>query len=104
VARPQDGNKRAARPACARLARMRCWRLAASIALAGCAAFEGRHPDESWQKVTSPHFVLWTDFDEKTAEQAATVLENTRDALVSAAWPERNFDGAARTEVFVLTS
>jgi tetratricopeptide (TPR) repeat protein len=82
---------------------MRCWRLAASIALAGCAAFEGRHPDESWQKVTSPHFVLWTDFDEKTAQQAATVLEDTRDALVSAAWPERNFADAARTEVFVLT-
>jgi len=41
----------------------------------------------AWRQVTTPHFVLRTDFDEKTAIRGREESEATRDTLISAAWP-----------------
>jgi hypothetical protein len=58
----------------------------------------------TWRRVTTPHFVLRTDFEEATAVEAAKKLEATRDALISAEWPTFPFPEVARTEVYVLSN
>jgi len=84
---------------------MRLATLSLLVTLYGCATFHGasRSTDNGWHQVTTPNFVVRTDFDEKTAVQAAVRLESTRDALISAAWPAFDFSNAKRTEVYVLS-
>jgi hypothetical protein len=73
---------------------------ALAVALTGCATFRSAGGSSAdWRQVTTPHFRLRTDFDEKTAVEAALKLESTRDALVSAAWPSFEFGEGTRTEV-----
>jgi tetratricopeptide (TPR) repeat protein len=72
----------------------------------GCATFRGAGvaSNTGWRRVTTPHFVLRTDFDDELAREAAQKLESSRDDLVSAAWPSFQFPEGVRTEVFVLSN
>src|SRR5262245_44585982 len=77
------------------------------FALANCA--KSREPARSgapisWHSVTTEHFVLYTDLDERTVLEAARELEITRDSLISAAWPKFKFPDLARTRVYVLAN
>lgn len=85
---------------------MRALVLVLLIALSGCAAWRGpgRSSEYDWTRVTTPHFVLYTDLDRKTAVEGALELERTRDALISAAWPSYEFPAMVRTRVFVLAN
>ncbi|MET0592449.1 MAG: hypothetical protein ABW133_07110, partial [Polyangiaceae bacterium] len=58
--------------------------------------------DTDWHKLTTPHFVLYTDLDRTTAIEAAEELEKTRDALIRAGWPAFSFPDVVRTQVYVL--
>jgi hypothetical protein len=79
--------------------------LAILLSSTGCATFRGAGgASAEWRQVTTPHFQLRTDFDDKTAVEAAQKLEATRDALVSAAWPSFEFPEGVRTEVYVLSN
>jgi tetratricopeptide (TPR) repeat protein len=75
-----------------------------SLLAGGCASFRSAGTDRPWQKVTTDHFVLRTDFDARIAGAAARQLEATRDALVSAAWGAIDFPAHVRTEVFLLSN
>ena len=74
-------------------------RLVALLLLAGCSAGSG-----VWREVETPHFALRTDLSPSDALHAGTALEETRDALVSAAWPNFPFPKTERTVVFVLSN
>jgi hypothetical protein len=77
------------------------------VFLVGCATFQTagrRRADSGWYEITTPHFVLFTDLDERTAGEAAVELEKTRDTLISAAWPAFHFPDLARTRVYVLAN
>src|SRR5262245_11668060 len=76
--------------------------LASMIFAAGCATF--RSSNDPWREVTTPHFTLRTNLDDKTAVEAAMKLESTRDDIISAAWPSFEFPEEARTEVYVLAN
>jgi hypothetical protein len=79
--------------------------LAILFSSTGCATFRGAGgASAEWRQVTTPHFQLRTDLDDKTAAEAAKKLETTRDALVSAAWPSFEFPEEVRTEVYVLSN
>jgi hypothetical protein len=54
--------------------------------------------------VETPHFLLRTDLSASDALHAGTALEETRDALVSAAWPNFPFPEREPTAVFVLSN
>jgi Flp pilus assembly protein TadD len=64
----------------------------------GCASAE------SWNRVDTPNFVLRADLDARSTVEAAKALEDARDALVSAAWPQLDFDALEPTEVYVVSS
>src|SRR5687767_14449401 len=81
-------------------AALRSWTLVASVLFCGCAS-TGPH---AWRRVATAHFVLETDLDERAAIETANELELSRDALISAAWPNFEFSEAVRTEVFTLAS
>jgi tetratricopeptide (TPR) repeat protein len=65
---------------------------------AGCASGGG-----VWREVTTPHFVVRTDHDSKTARQIAEGLEADRDLLVSGVWPKTDIPEWSRSEVYVLS-
>ncbi len=65
----------------------------------GCSTSSG-----AWREVETPHFVLRTDLSSSDALHAGTAMEETRDALVSAAWPNFPFPQGERTAVFVLSN
>ena len=54
--------------------------------------------------MTTPHFVVRSDFDEPAITAAAVELEATRDELISAAWPAYSFPETVRTSVYILSS
>jgi hypothetical protein len=54
--------------------------------------------------VTTTHFVVFTDLDERTAGKAAAELEATRDALIAAVWPGTAFADASRMRAYVLAN
>ena len=76
-----------------------------ALSAAGCVTLRGGHGSSSaeWRQVTTPHFLVRTDFDDATTMDAAKKLESTRDDLVSAAWPSFEFPEGTRTEVYVLS-
>ena len=76
------------------------WAFIASVLLCGCASSSSL----VWRRVTTTHFVVQTDLDERAAIEAAQELELSRDALISAAWPNFEFSETVRTEVFALAS
>ena len=67
--------------------------------LAGCSTSSG-----AWRDVETPHFVLRTDLDASDALHAGRALEETRDVLVSAAWPNFPFPKGEQTIVYVLSN
>jgi len=70
----------------------------ALLTIVGCAT------SGTWREVETPHFVLRTDLSPSDALHAGTALEETRDALVSAAWPNFPFPQQEQTVVFVLSN
>jgi tetratricopeptide (TPR) repeat protein len=82
------------------------WVIAVVLLVSGCAAARPLSPSNAsgWRAVTTTHFELYTDLDERTSLEAAEELETTRDALISAAWPEFHFPELVRTRVFVLAN
>ena len=70
----------------------------ALLALAGCSG------SGAWREVQTPHFTLRTDLSPSDALHAGTALEETRDALISAAWPNFPFPAGETTVVFVLSN
>jgi Protein of unknown function (DUF1570) len=68
------------------------------LAIAGCSS------SGTWRQVETAHFVLRTDLDQSDALYAGKALEETRDALISAAWPNFPFRQDERTVVFVLSN
>jgi hypothetical protein len=77
-----------------------------SVGMAACAKphLSTRVDVAAWRQVTTPHFVLRTDFDEKTAIAVAKSLEATRDTLVSASWPTANFGETERLHAIALAN
>ena len=76
------------------------WTLFASVLFCGCAS----SAPLAWRRVTTAHFVVQTNLEEREAVEAANELELSRDALISAAWPNFEFPETIRTEVFALAS
>jgi tetratricopeptide (TPR) repeat protein len=72
--------------------------LLAGVFLFGCAS----STPVAWRRVTTAHFVVETDLDERAAVETAKELEISRDALISAAWPNFEFPETVRTDVFAL--
>jgi hypothetical protein len=64
----------------------------------GCSGSSG-----TWRRVQTPHFALCTDLSADDALHAGRALEETRDALISAAWPKFRFP-EGETVVFVLAN
>lgn len=58
--------------------------------------------EPKWIRIESDHFDLATDLSETEALRAAEVLETTRAAMLSAAWPGNTDDLRARTTVVVF--
>jgi tetratricopeptide (TPR) repeat protein len=80
--------------------------LALLVLVCGCATFQvaGFSSHNTWSIVTTTHFVVYTDLDERTAGKAAAELEATRDVLISATWPGSSWGQLARTHVYVLAT
>ncbi|MFY0563729.1 DUF1570 domain-containing protein [Archangium lansingense] len=80
--------------------------LAVFIASTGCLGPRfARCPGEGgrpWLEVESEHFTLRTDLSIEEARKAASYLEQTRIALLSAAWPSAAQRQMARVTVYVL--
>ncbi len=58
-----------------------------------------------WQRITTEHFELTTDLAEEDADRASEMLEQTRTALLTAAWSkEAGTRATARASVVVLAS
>jgi tetratricopeptide (TPR) repeat protein len=78
--------------------------LTAVVGLSGCATFRGVAPGSRnrWCVITTTHFVIFTDLDERAAGKAAGELEATRDALIAAVSPGATLRDMARMRVFVL--
>lgn len=86
----------------------------ALIHLVGCGPNKGTaretlHPvvasandDPPWARLQSEHFDIATDLDAPDALRAAETLETTRAAILSAAWPGKSDDLAARTSVVIF--
>ncbi|OJT25001.1 hypothetical protein BO221_11480 [Archangium sp. Cb G35] len=66
--------------------------------LAQCPAQGGR----PWQEVESEHFTLQTDLPIEEANKAARYLEQTRAAILAAAWPSASTRKMARVTVYVF--
>ena len=66
--------------------------------LAQCPAQGGR----PWQEVESEHFTLQTDLPIEEATKAARYLEQTRAAILAAAWPSASTRKMARVTVYVF--
>lgn len=74
-----------------------------SVIVAALTIVRSAHAsDTDWHKLTTPHFVLYTDLDREPAIEAAEELEKTRAALIRAAWPTFSFPDVVRTQVYVL--
>lgn len=71
------------------------------VLVGGCASTRGSG-STTWLELTTPHFVLRTDLEAKTASAAAQALEEIRGVLMSAAWPEAKSTSTERTEAYVL--
>src|SRR4051794_38208892 len=58
----------------------------------------------TWREVQTPHFVVRTDLGSQDAREAGVAMESTRDALVSAAWPQFPFKNEPKTQVCILAN
>src|SRR5262249_6970771 len=55
-----------------------------------------------WIQITTPHFVVYTDLDARSATDAGRELETIRDAVVAAAGVNFEVPDLAPTRVFIL--
>jgi tetratricopeptide (TPR) repeat protein len=79
------------------------------IALAGCKHVASRaecvdHGGVAWREVTSPHFRITTNLDAKSAREALTELEKSRQALLFAFGGTERHDPPGRLEAIILQS
>jgi hypothetical protein len=75
---------------------VRSWLFVFSVLAVACTS-------ETWLRVETPHFILRTDLPSNAAKRAGAALEATRDALVSAAWPDVSFKKEP-SEVYLLAN
>ncbi len=76
---------------------MKSWLSVFALAAVACSS------SGTWRRIDTPHFVLNTDLGSSDARHAGAALETTRDALVSAAWPNYRFKDV-KTHVYVLAN